>query len=186
MFVLLTALSAFYFAPQEPCNANSTPHTQLSKPAEETGGVLEHAAVLSAVTFLCFRLKQSINPYVFLYYIVPVEPLRCKINLSKLGSCGESKLRVIICCTQAQHSWPMICSGPGSALLQLSAVYLKGLLWLVLRCFSSRLYAISPTKWLLFINQDLGEVVIGREREALLGWKQRGDRNVTGSWCYHT
>lgn len=45
----------------------------------------------------------------------------------------------------------MICSGQGLALLQLSTVYLKGLLRLVLRCL---FYAISPTKWLLFTDQD--------------------------------
>lgn len=73
---------------------------------------------------------------------------------------------------EAQHSGVMICSGLESALLQLSAVCRYDL-----RHFSSGLCAISPTKWLLFINQDLVEPE---------DFKESGDRHVTGSWWYHT
>lgn len=78
---------------------------------------------------------------------------------------------------QAPHSQMMMRSGPESVLFQLSAVYLKGLLPLVLRCFGSEIYPIRLTKTAYFREPRACE----GEKEALLDSKQRRHINVTGS-----
>lgn len=106
----------------------------------------------------------------------------CKINRSDLVSCCGSEQRLLVCSTQALHSQMTMRSGPGSVLFQLSAVYLKGLLRLVLRCFGSKIYSISLTKMAYFHKPRACQ----GEKEAFLDSKQRRHRNVTGSWCRQT
>lgn len=59
-FVLLTALSAFYSAPQEPCNANSTPHTQFNN--GKGGGRCAVSCCCPYWRFYFFIFCKQLNP----------------------------------------------------------------------------------------------------------------------------
>lgn len=102
----------------------------------------------------------------------------CEIN--QLDSQAESRIHVTIYSTFIPKNLPWFRVSPSSVL------YIPGLLLLVVRCSGSLLCAISPAKWLLFINQDFVKIVKQRERtEPFLHLKKtrRKNRNVTGSWC---
>ena len=98
--------------------------------------------------FPVFLGRNILETLTYSYCLLPRQPSVYKRNHSKLGSCGERGLRVIICCLQAQHSGRMICSGPGSAVCSISKS-------VVVTCSVAYSFTkAAPQKGLPYMNQD--------------------------------